>query len=78
LVGYDSSGVIAVDPKGVKYYSRKKTNPFFDLEEVVSVGEDPTPWNLRRGPQRGQILFSEKTNSFFDLEEVVSHSRGEK
>jgi hypothetical protein len=37
LVGYDSFGVIVVDPEGVKDYSQKKTNPFFDLEEVVSV-----------------------------------------
>jgi hypothetical protein len=36
LVEYDSFGVIVVDLEEVKYYSQKKTNPVFDLEEVVS------------------------------------------
>jgi hypothetical protein len=29
-------GIFVVDLEGVKYYSRKKTNSFFDLEEVIS------------------------------------------
>jgi hypothetical protein len=29
-------GIFVVDLEGVKYFSQKKTNSFFDLEEVVS------------------------------------------